>query len=79
TLAPRTSTLAPRTSTLAPRTLAPGTIIDVSAGVLAVATGTTPLAITEVQLEGRRPQSAREFINGAHPAAGDCFERVPIS
>lgn len=70
-----------RASVLAPgiSTLTPGTIVDISGGVLAIATGTTPLTITEVQLEGRRPQSAREFINGAHPAAGERFEPVPAS
>ena len=79
TLAPGTSTLAPGTSTLTQGTLTPGTLFDASNGVLAVATGTSPLIITDVQLEGRRPQSAREFINGAHPAAGDRFEPVPVS
>jgi len=77
TLAP--GTLAPGTSTLTPGTLAPGTIVDVSAGILLVATGNSPLAVTEVQLEGRRAQSAREFINGAHPTAGDRFEPVSVS
>jgi len=56
--------------------MSPGTVIDTSADTLAVATGTTPLHITEVQLEGRRTQTIREFVNGAHPAVGDRFEPV---
>lgn len=55
---------------------APGTIIAVDGDALLVATGDGALAITEVQLEGRKAQTAREFINGARPAAGDRFERV---
>ena len=57
----------------------PGTILGVSGDALIVATGDGRLNITEVQLEGRRPQSAREFINGARPAVGDQFEAVVVS
>jgi methionyl-tRNA formyltransferase len=87
TLAPGTfvpgapSTLVPRAlppGTLAHGALPPGTLVSTSDALL-VATGTSPLAITAVQLEGRKPQTAREFINGARPAVGDRFEPVPLS
>ena len=61
-----------------PRTSAPAHLVEVS-DALWISTGTDPLAITEVQLEGRRPQSAREFINGARPAVGDRFEPVSLT
>lgn len=59
------------------RTSAPGTLVALS-DVLLVSTGSDPIAITEVQLEGRRPQTAREFINGARPAVGDLFSPVTL-
>lgn len=55
---------------------APGTIVTVSTASLSVATGHGVLQITEVQLEGKKPQSARDFINGAHAAVGDRFETL---
>ncbi len=57
---------------------APGTIIALDADALVVATGTGTLRVREVQLEGRRAQSAREFINGARPAEGDVFAPLPL-
>jgi methionyl-tRNA formyltransferase len=58
--------------------LAPGTIVGVGERLL-VQAGDQPLSITEVQLEGRRPQSAREFINGSRPLVGDLFEPLSLS
>ena len=57
----------------------PGTVVSVAGDALVVATGDGALAITEVQLEGRKAQSAREFINGSRPAIGDRFEPVAIA
>ncbi len=56
-----------------------GYVRMVSSDALHVQTGSGLLSITEVQLEGRRTQTIREFINGAHPAVGDRFEPVAIS
>ncbi len=56
---------------VAPASAAPGIVIDLKPDALLVATGDGVLSITEVQLEGRSRQTAREFINGARPAAGD--------
>jgi methionyl-tRNA formyltransferase len=58
--------------------LAPGTIVGVGERLL-VQAGDQPLSITEVQLDGRRPQSAREVINGSRPLVGDLFEPLSLS
>ncbi len=57
----------------------PGTVVSVTADALVVTTGDGALSITEVQLEGRKAQTAREFINGSRPVAGDRFEAVAIA
>lgn len=50
-----------------PADAAPGTVVDVSAEGIHVATGHQGrVAVTELQLEGGRPLSAREFLAG-HP------------
>lgn len=49
---------------------APGTL-HVEPHALYVTTGDGLLELREVQLEGKRPQSARDFVNGAHPLTGD--------
>jgi len=59
--------------------VAPGTIVSVGSDRLEVQAGDRLLSITEVQPEGRKPQTAREFINGARPAVGDRFEAVPVA
>jgi methionyl-tRNA formyltransferase len=56
----------------------PGTVVDANES-LTVLTGDGLLSITEVQLEGRKAQSAREFINGARPAVGDRLEPVALA
>jgi methionyl-tRNA formyltransferase len=55
---------------------APGTIVAAHGEDLLVATGTTLLRLVEVQMESGRPQTAREFLNGAHATAGDRFEPI---
>jgi methionyl-tRNA formyltransferase len=53
-----------------PTAAAPGTVLAVDA-VIAVATGAGVLAIEELQLEGKRALSAREFARGGGVAVGD--------
>lgn len=55
----------------------PGTILDAHGDTLRVATGSGVLRVTEVQLEGRSLQAARDFINGLRPLAGERFSRLP--
>ena len=50
----------------APSAASPGTIIEAAADRLLVATGEGVLAVRELQLEGRRPVGARDFLSG-HP------------
>ena len=56
----------------------PGEIAEADGDTLRVLTGSGLLRITSLQVEGGRPQSAREFINGARPRPkpGDPFTRV---
>jgi methionyl-tRNA formyltransferase len=50
-----------------PTTTAPGTIVDVTGGLLHVATGDSGrLAIDEIQAEGRRAMKTRDYLAG-HP------------
>jgi methionyl-tRNA formyltransferase len=51
-----------------------GTILDVAGGRLAVAAGSGILKITEIQSEGKRPMSAREFLAGHPLPRGERFE-----
>lgn len=55
----------------------PGTITCARGDDLLVATGSGTLAITELQLEGRRPLSAREFLAGHPLTAGDRLRSHP--
>ena len=52
----------------------PGTIVEADADRLIVATGDGLLRITEIQAEGKRPMTAREFLAGHRLAAGERFE-----
>jgi methionyl-tRNA formyltransferase len=56
---------------------APGTVVRASGDDLHVATGTSPLAITELQPEGKRSMSPREFLSGHQMAVGDRLTPVP--
>ncbi len=50
----------------------PGTILNISEAGITVACGaSTPLLIEDVQVEGKRRMSAREFANGARLKDGD--------
>jgi methionyl-tRNA formyltransferase len=56
----------------------PGTIIEVSDGVLRVATGHGGcIAIERVQSEGRRPMSTRDFLAGHPVRVGSTFTGPP--
>jgi methionyl-tRNA formyltransferase len=52
---------------------APGTVVQVNAGDVQVATGDGLLAVLEVQLPGRRRAGMREFLAGHPMNAGDQF------
>jgi methionyl-tRNA formyltransferase len=53
----------------------PGTIIEAHGETLAVAVGNgTVVRILEIQPEGRRSMTVREFLAGHHPAVGDRFD-----
>jgi methionyl-tRNA formyltransferase len=54
-----------------PAASAPGTLVAVEPDGLRVATGAGALKLTQLQLEGGKPLSALEFINGQHPAVGE--------
>jgi methionyl-tRNA formyltransferase len=51
----------------------PGTIIEAGGDNFRVRTGSGVLRIVRLQLQGRRPVSAREFLAGHHHAPGDMF------
>jgi methionyl-tRNA formyltransferase len=59
------------------RFAAPGTIVEASADKFRVATGAGTLAVTELQAEGRRPMTAREFLAGHAMASGDVLTTEP--
>jgi methionyl-tRNA formyltransferase len=52
----------------------PGTIVDVTRDAIEVATGDGLIALTEVQAEGRRPMSTRDFLAGRTVRPGTKFE-----
>jgi len=70
-----------RARTLAPGPLtvvaAPGTIIRAQGDELLVATGRGALALNEIQREGKRPTTTREFLAGHAVAEGDRFVAHP--
>jgi methionyl-tRNA formyltransferase len=61
--------------------MSPGEIVEADGDMLRVLTGDGLLRITSLQVEGGRPQSAREFINGfrPRPKIGDPFTRIEPS
>jgi methionyl-tRNA formyltransferase len=62
------------TGVTGPTDAEPGTIVDVSPDAIHVATGHGErIAIEQLQPEGRRPMSAREFAAGRHLKAGMKF------
>jgi methionyl-tRNA formyltransferase len=55
----------------------PGSIVAIERDAIVVAAGDGLLALTEVQLEGRPPVGAGDFVRGHRPAPGDRFEPGP--
>jgi len=55
----------------------PGTILEASGERLVVATGAGSLQLLQIQAEGKRPMSAREFLAGHRLTAGDRFAAAP--
>ena len=51
----------------------PGTVIAVDKTALYVRTGENALKITQVQLEGKRRMSVKEFLLGCKIEAGEIF------
>jgi methionyl-tRNA formyltransferase len=59
---------------LRPESAAPGTIVDARADGLVIATNPGAVRLLEIQPEGRRPMTTREFLNGTRVAIGDRFQ-----
>jgi methionyl-tRNA formyltransferase len=55
----------------------PGTVLEAHGDALLVATGRGALAVNELQLEGKRPATTREFLAGHAVAEGDRFLAHP--
>jgi len=51
--------------------LAPGELLASSNGLFAGCADATALELLQVQLEGKKPMPARDFISGYHPAQGE--------
>lgn len=56
---------------------APGSILEAAGDRLVVAAGTGALRLLQVQTEGKRPMTAREFMAGHQAVAGDRFTSPP--
>lgn len=65
------------TSAASDAPVAPGAIVAAAPDDLRVATGQGTLVVRELQAEGRRPLSAREFLAGHRLAPGDRFTAAP--
>ena len=55
----------------------PGTIVTAHGDELRIATGAGTLVVTELQAEGRRPMTTRDFLAGRPVRAGARFESGP--
>jgi methionyl-tRNA formyltransferase len=55
----------------------PGTIVEAAGDRLCVAAGAGVLSVLEIQAEGRRPMSAREFLAGRALPLGATFGHAP--
>jgi len=55
----------------------PGTVLEGHGDALVVATGAGTLSLLEVQLEGKRPMTARDFQTGHPLSPGDQFAASP--
>jgi methionyl-tRNA formyltransferase len=58
-------------------TSAPGTVLEASGDRLVVAADPGAIGIVELQAEGKRPMSVREFLPGHRVAQGDRFTATP--
>lgn len=56
---------------------APGEVVHAHGDDLRVSTGDGGIRLVELQVEGKRPMSAREFLAGHRLGAGDRFARTP--
>ncbi len=56
---------------------APGTVVDAAGDILRVATGDGTLLVLDIQPEGRRPMTAREFLAGHTVRPGATFQPPP--
>jgi len=66
-----------RASPERPGLVAPGTIVEASGDRLVVATRTGALSVLQIQAEGKRPMTAREFLAGHHVRPGQRFTTAP--
>jgi methionyl-tRNA formyltransferase len=57
--------------------VAPATIVEAAGDRIVVGTGTGSLNLLVVQVEGKRPMAAREFLAGHPLTAGERFTAVP--
>lgn len=55
----------------------PGTIVEATGERLIVAAGSGAVALVEIQPEGKRPMTARDFLAGHRVSAGDRFVARP--
>jgi methionyl-tRNA formyltransferase len=55
----------------------PGTVLEAGGGRLVVAAGLGALAVLQIQAEGKRPMTAREFLSGHHLTPGRRFTAAP--
>jgi methionyl-tRNA formyltransferase len=62
---------------LEPSGAAPGTVIDAKSGNLVVAAGSGHVRLVEVQAEGKRPMTARDFLAGHRVMPGDRLTPTP--
>lgn len=53
--------------------VAPGTVTEISGGTIVIACGEGALAVEELQMEGRKRISAKDFANGLRLSKGACF------
>jgi methionyl-tRNA formyltransferase len=56
---------------------APGTVVEASRSGLGVATGSGVIRLDELQMEGRRPMAAAQFLAGHRLHEGDRFDPTP--
>ena len=66
-----------RSTVVARANATPGAVIEAQGDRLTIAAGRDALGILEIQGEGTRPMTVREFLAGHHVAAGDRFTSQP--